>query len=95
MSEFLFSSIPLLIGEYRTNPPFSLLIGWLKCRPTLSLHEALNVSGLGNLGLLDKHLYEKIEARAMYRVSKKTWTFFEFAIIPLIIKESFQNFVWL
>ena len=30
-----------------------------------------------------------------YRVSKKTWTFFEIGIIPLFIKESFQNFVWL
>ena len=26
---------------------------------------------------------------------KKTWTFFEIGIIPLFIKESLQNFVWL
>ena len=25
----------------------------------------------------------------------KTWTFFEIGIIPLFIKNSFQNFVWL
>ena len=31
---------------------------------------------------------------AVYRVSKKTWTFFEIGIIPLFFKESFQNFVW-
>ena len=30
----------------------------------------------------------------IYRVSQKTWTFFEIGIIPLFIKESFQNFVW-
>ena len=29
-----------------------------------------------------------------YRVSKKTWTFFEIDIISLIFKESFPNFVW-
>ena len=28
-----------------------------------------------------------------YRVSQKTWTFFEIGIIPLFIMESFQNFV--
>ena len=32
---------------------------------------------------------------ATYRVSKKTWTFFEIGIIPLFIKASFQNYVWL
>ena len=26
---------------------------------------------------------------------KKAWTFFVIGIIPLFIKESFQNFVWL
>ena len=26
---------------------------------------------------------------------KKTWTFFVIGIIPLFMKESFQNFVWL
>ena len=31
---------------------------------------------------------------SIYRVSKKTWTFFEIGIIPLFIKESFQNFIW-
>ena len=34
------------------------------------------------------------EQKHIYRVSQKTWTFFQTCIIPLFIKESFQNFVW-
>ena len=40
-------------------------------------------------------LFLAVNSVHIYGVSKKTWTFFEIGIIPLFIKESLQNFVWL